>query len=91
MAPLKGGSVADFSNSMAEAIEQALAQEYLALNGRPLPAEMQNERRMLLAAIGRGVLDYLKAHQNELIITISLDSGMGPVTFSAQAINLNIP
>ena len=45
---------------MGEAIEQALAQELMALKGQVLPADGANERRMLLAAIGRGVLDYLK-------------------------------
>jgi hypothetical protein len=91
MPALKGGSVADFSNSLGEAIERALEQELMALKGQILPADTASERRMLLAAIGRGVLDYLKAHQNELLITVSLDSGSGPVTFTVQSVDLNYP
>jgi len=91
MPPLKGGTVADFSNSMGEAIEQALAAELLALKGLALPGDSTAERRMLLAAIGKGVLDYLKAHQDEIALTLSLDSGAGPVTFTVQGIDLNIP
>ena len=91
MPPMKGGSVADFSNSMGEAIENALAAELLALKGQVLPSDTANERRMLLAAIGRGVLDYLKAHQNEIAVTFTLDSGAGPVTFTVTGIDLNYP
>lgn len=91
MPPLKGGTVADFSNSMGEAIETALAQELMALKGQVLPGDSANERRMLLAAIGRGVLDYFKAHQNEIAVTFTLDSGVGPVTFTVTGITLNYP
>jgi len=92
MAPLKGGTVADFSNSMGEAIDKALAEELLALKGQVLPEDTANERRMLLAAIGRGVLNYLKVHQDELVLTISADSGFtGAITFTVKGISLNIP
>jgi hypothetical protein len=91
MPALRGGTVADFSNSMAEAIEQALGQELMTLKGQVLPGDTANERRMLLAAIGRGVLDYLKAHQDELVVTFSLDSGAGPITFTVKGLTLNYP
>jgi len=57
---MKAGTVTDFSGSMAEAMENAMKEEYLALKGEALPDMGQDDRRMLLAAIAQGVVRYLK-------------------------------
>jgi hypothetical protein len=89
MPPLKAGHVADFSNSMAEAIETALQQE-LALQGESLPAAGQETRRAFFVAISRGILQYLKAHEGEVLNSITLDAP--PLTTtpaSVLAVDLN--
>ncbi len=87
MAALKGGSVADFTDSMAEAIEQALENEWQANHGTSLPADEDYGRRIMLSAIASGILNYLKAHQDEVIRTITLDSGSAQ---TVTALDLNI-
>ena len=71
MPSLKAGHISDFSNSMAEAIEVALQQE-LVLLGEVLPAAGQKDRRVFFVAIARGVLQYLKDHQAEMINNITI-------------------
>ncbi|GGX79759.1 hypothetical protein GCM10007160_03950 [Litchfieldella qijiaojingensis] len=58
--PIKAGTVNDFEDSMAEAMENALAEEYQILKGEALPDMGQEDRRMLLSAIAQGVVRYLK-------------------------------
>lgn len=83
MPELKAGHVSDFSNSMAEAIETAMQQELMAVSGISLPAKGQDDRRLLFVAIARGVLQYLKDHENETLKSITLNrtelSGIAPV------------
>ena len=83
MPELKAGHVQDFSNSMAEAIETAMQQELMAVRGIPLPADGQDDRRLLFVAIARGVLQYLKNHESETLNSITLNtpvlSGIAPV------------
>ena len=73
MAQLRGGHTADIADSMAEAIEVALQQEWPLVQGVPLPAEGLLERRILFVAIARGVLQYLKDHQHEFMNSITLN------------------
>lgn len=87
MAELKGGSVADFAGSMAEAIEQAMDKEWQTAKGTSLPADEDNARRLLFSAIASGILSYLKTHQGEVINTITLDTGSAQ---SVTALDLNI-
>lgn len=81
--PLKAGHVNDFSNSMAEAIEQAMQQELLASQGISLPSAGEEDRRLLFVAIARGVLQYLKIHQAEIFNNITFNAeptaGVAPV------------
>ncbi len=74
MAKLKGGSSADFSNSMAESIEQAMDTEWRAVKGVALPSAGLEDRKILWAAIANGILNYLKAHQDEILESITLNS-----------------
>lgn len=57
---IKAGTLADFSGSMAEAMEQALQREWAALKGWPLPELGQAERRVILSSIAQGVVRHLK-------------------------------
>ena len=90
MSPLKGGTTADFTGSMAEAIEKAMEKEYQALKGASLPATGQQDRRMLFASIASGILNYLEAHQDEMIKTITIDTGDGPTTATVSALDLDV-
>jgi hypothetical protein len=64
---MRAGTVADWGG-MAAAIEQAFGDELAARKGTVLPDASAEERRMLFAAIARGVLGYL--HDNESAMTI---------------------
>lgn len=78
---LYAGTVADFQNSMAEAIEQAFASELLALKGATLPESSAQERHMLFCAIAQGVLGYLQANEDQLTVAVDLGSGDGHLSF----------
>ena len=59
---IKAGTIADFSGSLAAAMEDALKAEYLAVKGEPLPDQGVEDRRMLLVAVAQGVARYLKSN-----------------------------
>jgi predicted ATP-grasp superfamily ATP-dependent carboligase len=88
MPPLKAGHVSDFSNSMAEAIETALVQE-LALRGESVPAAGADTRRVFFVAIARGVLQYLKEHEAEVLSSITFHAAPTSATAPVDAIDLN--
>jgi hypothetical protein len=70
---LYAGTLTDFNDSMAQAIEAALTQ----LLG-PLPSappQLVDDRRKLFIAISRGVIDHLKSKQAAL----KIDFHVGPV------------
>lgn len=73
---MRAGTVDQFVNSLAEAIEDSLAAETLAKKGRPLPDQNKEDRRILFAAIAQGVLGYLRNHQSDFEVRLSgLPSG----------------
>lgn len=86
MAQLRGGHATDITDSMAEAIEIALQQEWPLARGVPLPTDGLQERRILFVAIARGVLQYLKDHQHEFMNSITLNG----VPQSVTDVDLNI-
>jgi hypothetical protein len=88
MSALKGGTTTDFSGSMAEAIEKAMAKEWQAVKGTALPSAGGDDRKLLWAAIATGILNYLKANQNDILKTITLDSGTAE---TVTALELNVP
>jgi hypothetical protein len=70
---LKPGHVlTDFAGSMAAAMENALKEEWQVVKGVPLPEAGQEDRRLLLVAIARGLLRYLEENQDSLIALIRL-------------------
>ncbi len=68
--PMKAGTVSDFAGSMAEAMENALKQEYQAVKGEPLPGLGVEDRRLLLVAIAQGVVRYLKENGDAFQISV---------------------
>lgn len=62
---LKAGTVEDFADSMARAMEIAFEQEWLRVKGVPLPGWGQEDRRLLLSAIAQGVVKHLKERAGE--------------------------
>jgi hypothetical protein len=67
---LKAGTVADFGNSMAEAIEQALKTEYRNVKGEDMPDAPAEDRRLLLVAIAQGITRYLKSNTDAWRISV---------------------
>lgn len=65
--------------SMTAFIEQAMQEEWLAARGEPLPADGPGaiDRRMLFAAVAKGVLRYLHEHRADLLTSLSIDDGTG--------------
>lgn len=87
---LKAGTVADFSGSLAEAIENAMKAEWQAVKGEPMPDTDPTDRRILFVAIARGVLGYLEAHQTDAIESIDLKIGSGSsTTFTVTSVDFN--
>jgi hypothetical protein len=72
-AELYAGTLADFNDSMAKEIEDALTN----LIG-PLPSapeKLVNDRRALFIAIANGVINHLKNKQAAVEITFDIGSG----------------
>ena len=65
--------------SMTAFIEQAMQEEWLAARGEPLPADGPGaiDRRVLFAAVAKGVLRYLHEHRADLLTSLSIDDGTG--------------
>ena len=78
---LKAGTVADFDDSMAEAIEKAFKKEWLNVKKSPLPELGKQDRRMILAAIAQGVIKYLKDNAESSLkveVHVTQDATGGP-------------
>ncbi len=89
---LKAGTVANFAGSLAEAMDNAMKQEWQAVKGVPLPSQGQEDRRLLFAAISQGLFVFLKAHEDEVMNNISLeDVGIGsPKNYDVTQLELNL-
>ena len=74
---LKSGSVADFPGSLAEAMESAMRDEWLAVKKVELPDKGVEDRRLLLVAIARGLFQFLKANEDEFIGKVTLHEEFG--------------
>ncbi len=60
----KAGTVNDFADSMAKAIEDALKTEWAQVKGEALPSTGEEDRRLLFVAIAQGVLRYLSDYDH---------------------------
>lgn len=59
---LKAGTIADFSDSMAEAIENAFLEEWPEAMGGADKPETNPQMRLLFVAVAQGVVRYLTDH-----------------------------
>ena len=88
---LKAGHVADFSGSLAEAIENAMKTEWQTVKGEPMPDTDPQDRRILFVAIAQGVLGYLNSHAADAINTIEYDDGVGSTeTLDIESVDFNV-
>ena len=68
MPQLYGGSLGNMSGSLAREIEDALRDVRLEAGLAPPPED--DDARMLFIAIGRGVIEHLKANQDAFAIRV---------------------
>jgi hypothetical protein len=87
---LKAGHVNDFSGSLAKAMEVAMAQEWQAVKGSPMPGTDPQDRHILFVGIARGLLGYLEAHQNDMIKSMTMDFGAGDRGATIKAVDLDV-
>ena len=65
------------ADTMAEAIEEEMAYLFQTVKGKELPEVGKDDRRLLFAAIARGVLKYLEAHQTDILAAVNIDHATG--------------
>ena len=75
MAALIAGRYDAIANSMAQAIEDAMQDEWQHYHGESLPAPGKQDRMIMFKAVARGVLGYLEQHQSDIGTTPS-DGGL---------------
>lgn len=75
---LYAGTLTNFNDSMAKAIEDAMIGLLGPLPSAP-PAVIQ-DRRVLFVAIAEGVINHLKAKQQAFVITVDIGPGDVEVT-----------
>jgi len=66
--------------TMTAFIEAAMQEEWLAARGEVLPSSGPGvqDRRILFAAVAKGVLRYLYQHRSDLVSTLEHLEGLGP-------------
>jgi hypothetical protein len=77
---LKAGRVLDFDSSLAAAMETAMGEEWLAVRGEPMPQQGRDDRRIMFAAVARGLFTFLDQNEDALITGITLRSTSGSIT-----------
>jgi hypothetical protein len=87
---LKSGSVSNFNDSMAAAMDQAFQDEWSAVKGEPLPAGGEQERKILFAAVAQGMLSYLSDNINaSLNIDVAVTQETGnQITSSGSSVTV---
>ncbi len=75
-------------DTMANAIEEAMADIFGKVKKVPLPDAGKDDRRILFVAIARGILKYLKDHQSDIRASVQVTTAPG--TFTVDNVNLNI-
>lgn len=78
-AKLHAGSYddADGADTMAAAIAAAMDEEWQRAKGQPLGELGREDRRILFAAVAKGVLRYLHAHRGDVATTVEKDHPSG--------------
>jgi hypothetical protein len=78
------------AGELTEAMLRALEREWQRAKGAALPAAGVEDRRLLFAAVARGLLEYLDAHQDQVIRTIDLDQAGVRTRYQVRALDLDI-
>jgi hypothetical protein len=75
-------------DSLAKAVEDAMDDLLFRTKGAHLPEEGREDRRLLFAAVARGVLKYLSDHQGALRAKVTVTGAAG--TFDVKDFNLAV-
>ncbi len=76
---------------LTDSIDRAFATEWdKRKNHAPLPAGGEEDRKLLFAAVARGVLTYLKAKEDELVGSIDTTRAEEVTTLVVSGAVLNI-
>jgi hypothetical protein len=59
-------------SALTDAIDEAFREEYARDHPNPLPEAGSQDRRLLFAAVARGLLRYLETHEDEIFKTLTL-------------------
>ena len=78
------------ADSMAKAMDDAMANVYQTVKGKALPDKDKEDRRILFVAIAQGVLKYLSDHRNDAVDSIDLEAGGTTTTANVTALAVNI-
>jgi hypothetical protein len=71
---LKAGTLGNFSDSMAAAIEEEFEKLWECCHETDLPAETRDDRRMLFISISQGVIKYLRQKAAEAFeVTVKVE------------------
>jgi hypothetical protein len=78
-------------SALTDAIDAAFAEEWARTHPLPLPEAGSEDRRLLFAAVARGLLAYLNANRDEIFETITLMAeGSDERTYTVTRTNLDI-
>lgn len=77
-------------SELTDAMQEAFKKEWLAVKKTPMPGAGGEDRRLLFAAVARGLLEYVEAHQNEVLTTITFQDAGQPVTHTVIDADINI-
>ncbi len=80
------------SNGLADAIEDAMTALHPVMKGKPLSPVGEADRRLLFLSIAQGILQYLKEHEDEFVLSVDIDhtDGGGSVDHSFEDLRLDI-
>jgi hypothetical protein len=82
---LKAGTTTQEKDSMAQAIDQAFGQAWPSfIETMDPPATTSPDLQLLFVAIAQGVVGYLKSHQNDFVVTVTV-SGAHAALHTASA------
>jgi hypothetical protein len=79
-------------SALTDSIDKAFGTEWKKSKGGDAPDAGKDDRRLMFAAVARGILEYLSAQQNDFIASLTLTdtAGNASVTYNASATALNI-